>query len=340
MRIRRIMTHTSQESGAVAVIVGVLIVVLFGFGAFAVDIGGLWQNRRHVIVATDSASLAAAQEEALGGDGCDTATSYVADNDAEITDCEAISSGSGGQVRVDAANTFKFAFARVFGLDEMDVNASTTAEYNHPSSASGLRPYGLCQKEDGLGWIPGEPPPGEFTFTFTFPNPDGACGSNAGNWGGLEMGSSGRGQGECFDNASFSQCVSEGTDEPVGIGDWIGGAPGSNICKSHPIVNGIEQLIANGTVIGLPVFDDVRGPGGARTDYHISAFVGVVIVDFNEETETGEEEGEETGNSCSITVEFRDVVTEGEWPDGPGPEAGLFAVRICDVDSTDGECGP
>lgn len=36
------------ERGAVAVIVAVCLVMLFGMAAFAIDTGNLWQNRRHL----------------------------------------------------------------------------------------------------------------------------------------------------------------------------------------------------------------------------------------------------------------------------------------------------
>lgn len=323
----------SNERGAAAVFVAITLVLLFGFGAFSIDLGNLWRERRHVIRATDAAALAAAQGYALGENGCGTIDDEYAeanDSRAVVQSCEATGiSSTSGVVTVEANTPVNFAFAGVLGADDRTVSATTSAEYNSPTSTSGLRPYGLCEKVPQLAWIgSGDIPTTPSTFTFEH-GTGGACGEAAGNWGALEMADDGSGQGECFDNNSFGDCVRNGTELPVSIDEQIGGAPGSNLCNSRQVKEGMEYLIDTGAVIGLPVYDEVDEGGGETADFTISAFVGVVITDF-----------ESSGSTCSITLEFRRLVTEGTWDPGEaGPLTGVFSVRICDVDSGDGECG-
>ena len=85
------MTRTSDRSrGAVALMASAAIVAIFGFTALTIDLGNAWQNRRHLVTATDSAALAAAQEYALHGNGCGpVATTYVTNNksNATLTTC-------------------------------------------------------------------------------------------------------------------------------------------------------------------------------------------------------------------------------------------------------------
>jgi hypothetical protein len=55
------MRRLRDEDGAVAVVVAILAIVLFGFGAFAIDISSLWSERRQLQSGADAASLAVAQ---------------------------------------------------------------------------------------------------------------------------------------------------------------------------------------------------------------------------------------------------------------------------------------
>lgn len=70
------MRRLTQDDGAVAVIVAILAVVLFGFGAFAIDISSLWAERRQVQNGADAASLAVAQLCAAGN--CNSGAGYQA----------------------------------------------------------------------------------------------------------------------------------------------------------------------------------------------------------------------------------------------------------------------
>ena len=62
-----------DQRGAVAVIVAICAVMLFGFAAYAVDSGHLWAARRGLITAADGAALASAKDYAIGKPGCATA---------------------------------------------------------------------------------------------------------------------------------------------------------------------------------------------------------------------------------------------------------------------------
>lgn len=65
------MRRISDDSGAVAVIVAVLAVAVFGFAALAIDVGALYQERRQLQNGADAAALSVAQGCAEGA--CDAA---------------------------------------------------------------------------------------------------------------------------------------------------------------------------------------------------------------------------------------------------------------------------
>ena len=64
-----------DERGAVAVVVGLMLVVLVGFAAIAVDVGAMYSQRAQLQNAADAAALAAAQVCAKSTDNCANPTS-------------------------------------------------------------------------------------------------------------------------------------------------------------------------------------------------------------------------------------------------------------------------
>lgn len=70
------MRRVIHDEGAIAVTVAILAVVLFGFGAFAIDISNLWSERRQLQNGADGASLAVAQLCAAGD--CNSGVGYQA----------------------------------------------------------------------------------------------------------------------------------------------------------------------------------------------------------------------------------------------------------------------
>ena len=86
------MRRLISDDGAVAVVVALLSVVLFGFGALVIDVGALYSERRQLQAGADSAALALAQ--ACGGGSCgdletdaeDFADANAVDRAADVTD--------------------------------------------------------------------------------------------------------------------------------------------------------------------------------------------------------------------------------------------------------------
>ena len=135
MRVRQ---RFDDERGAVAVIVGLALVVLLGMLALTADLGRAVGIRRDMVNASDAASLAAAQECA-DGNGSGAATAAANDvaglNDSEATpvtitiDPECVSGDlvSAGlkKVTVTYSRVVDYFVAPVLGFD--DVTIETTA---------------------------------------------------------------------------------------------------------------------------------------------------------------------------------------------------------------------
>ena len=142
-----------EESGAVLVIVALMLVALFGMVALAVDIGGLAAKRRGLVNASDSGALAAAISFAKEEADCGTNESpsmAKADQLAHAnvavltrlagaagwtTDCQART------VTVGYQAPQRFFFAQVLGLSsQADVRGTATAKWGPAGGATGVVP--------------------------------------------------------------------------------------------------------------------------------------------------------------------------------------------------------
>ncbi len=168
-----------RESGGVAIAVAIGLLTLVSFSALAVDIGYLFMTRNELQNIADAAALAAARK--LGGiyktsDGYNAATDRPlivsvaqdvsqrnwAGGKSEITINQdevqiGIWDGNGFAVTADAPNAARIIarrdgaangpvstfFAKIFGIDSVEVSATAVAALSAQSSAQALAPFGI-----------------------------------------------------------------------------------------------------------------------------------------------------------------------------------------------------
>lgn len=160
---RRPVTVFGRERGAVAIIVALAALVLFGMTAYVIDVGALYQERRELQTGADAAALAIARDCALGdcADYNATAHTYVEANSSDGTATVAgIDFPPTDRVRVRDEGSVDYTFARVFGKDSSVVHATATAMWGSPASATS-RPlvFSLCEFTGALGPPSPTPPP-------------------------------------------------------------------------------------------------------------------------------------------------------------------------------------
>jgi Flp pilus assembly protein TadG len=314
----------ADERGAVAVIVAICALVLFAFAAYAIDAGHAWQVRRSIVTAADAAALAAAGQYATGNDGCATAAAdYLERNvaDAVLVACEPGSAGTDrGHVTVQGQTTAKFSFAGLFGIDDDEIRASTTAQWGIPTGVRGLRPYGLCldATPELTQWLnlPAGPtgPSDPITIMYAKSHPD-ACGGDApGNWGVLDF------DGGANSNADLKDWTLNGYSDEVSISPPA--VPGETGAFSTSVATELGILRDSGAYFALPIFDSVSGTG-STAEFNIVAFVWVRIIDF-----------QVSGAQANrfMTLVFDRGVLEGRCC-GTGIDTGARVLRICDVDT-------
>jgi Flp pilus assembly protein TadG len=150
-----------DERGVTAVIIAILMVVLLGMGAFVIDVGALYQERRELQKGADAGALAVAMDCAIGDSRKDCG-SYTATAD-EFADANAEDGESNiddvdikwnqrtvtvetSTLEEDGATAIRYKLARVLGLNEGTVHAEATATWGTPGAAAVLPiTFSLCE---------------------------------------------------------------------------------------------------------------------------------------------------------------------------------------------------
>lgn len=170
--MRRLMLangNHQDERGAVSVIVAMLLVVLLGFGAMAVDVAMMYAERTQLRNGADAAALAIAQKcaNSLTDSDC-SATSSLAANLANNNANDSLSNlksvaldTPNRKVTVSVAsqeaghtpNQVSLLFARVLGLNTAEVNAPATVQWGSPSKGLAAFPItvSICQVRGQTG---------------------------------------------------------------------------------------------------------------------------------------------------------------------------------------------
>jgi Flp pilus assembly protein TadG len=313
-----------EERGAVAIIVAICAIVLFGFAAYAIDSGNLWQTRRNMVTATDSAALAAAADYSVGTNGCNaSAASFVSLNrsDATVDSCTVSGAGTDhGYTTVRAGTTVPYTFAGVFGLTAKQVHSTTTAEWGIPSGVTGLRPFALCIQANAQlqSWLnlPTGPTGTSGTIRITYgKSQPTACGTNVpGNWGVQDF------DGGSNSSSDTKNWTLNGYPGVVTVGDMV---PGDTGAFSNSLDTELAFLRDSGDYFALPIFDSATG-NGSGSRFHVVAFAYVKLMGFRT-----------TGNQAAryLDLVFSTGVLSGKCC-GSGTDTGVRAVRICDIDTT------
>lgn len=136
-------SHLKEEKGSVIIIVAAALTAFMAVAALAIDVGLLYQERRQLQTAVDSASLAAAQELAEGRTfdrAQELAQGYVIQNSQVTPDAISVSFPTSNSVKVDATTTRKLFFARVLGREDSSLKATATATYGIATAVGNLVP--------------------------------------------------------------------------------------------------------------------------------------------------------------------------------------------------------
>lgn len=158
------MRWLGDDDGAVAVIVTLLLLVFFGFAAFAVDAGALYAERRELQSGADAGALALAEDcgnelldcvsgqitgahyavaepyaDANASDGAATVSSIAIDHAEQRVDVTTLVEDAGS-----GANLLTHWFAAVIGISASEVRASAAATWGEVPTTLTVFPIAFC----------------------------------------------------------------------------------------------------------------------------------------------------------------------------------------------------
>lgn len=267
---------SERERGATAVFVAVMLVVLLGAGAVAVDWGQLTAERAQLQNGADSAALAVADSCAKSPSTCaggagSLGTTYgnANANDGATTIAPPTIDFTAGTVTANASTltssgspSMTLSFARFLGIDTGSASATATASWGYPVRGKSILPLAMNACEFQIGSSASSPVMQKI-ITQGGPGTPDCNGLNSSNQimpGGFAW-LTPTGPGAC--------------ELTVGVGDWVQTSTGAS-APSGCITAVFQPSLLN-TNVAVPIYDDFRGTGN-YTYYHVSKWAGFHIL--------------------------------------------------------------
>lgn len=268
-----------------SVVVAVLMVVMLGFAAIAVDVGLLYSERAQLQNGADAAAIAMAQECARNSSSTDCSTTsalaaglanqnaldgmsdvFAIDLDKVAQKVSVTTSAKETDGEKDSVSLF---FANALGIASAEVGARSSAVWGSPRAGRTPFPlaFSVCQVKGNVG------SPGPIQRLQSHSTSGNTANDKCKNASGTEV-PGGFGWMPTVSNTCSSQ-IDLSSD-----GGWVSGDPGVDhpqIC-SAALHNWAAELTANRKVIAyLPVFDAVSGQG-TNAKFHLSSFAAFDVI--------------------------------------------------------------
>ncbi|MGO4250516.1 pilus assembly protein TadG-related protein [Paenarthrobacter sp. RAF54_2] len=306
------------ERGAVAVFVALLMVVLLGFAAIAIDLGALTVEKAELQNGADAAALAIARGCAAGNCGNIVTTAKdLAGSNARDGYATATATITGSTVTVetgtlnkDGSTKLNYLFATALGIHDGSATARASASWASPASGPAVLPltFSMCQFDAAMAGT---------TRLIEYKAGVGCNGPTnhpiPGGFGWLSTG------GQCSVNVSIATAHT-----PSDTGNSI---PLSSQCITA------MQSMKNKTIL-IPMFEDAGGSGNSGW-YKIYGFAAFKITGWkfggNGQAElnwnnTGSPSC--TGNCRGIIGVFQKFVDLGAVYTTGGPDLGAKIVKL------------
>ena len=303
----------SKQSGQALVLTVVMLVSLLGMAALVLDVGSWYRAKRNLQATADAAALAGAQ--ALPDTPANApalANQYATANAPDLaTKDVSISSNivPNDRISVHVTRPSPGFFAKLFGIDSVQVGATATAQTEGMTSARYVAPITVKNTHPMLAGAgcPCFGPENETTL------PLGKTGA-PGAFDLVDL--EGDGQG-AVGASTLADWIANGYGDYLGLGDYFSD-PGAK-WNNSTIQDALTQRF--GTELLFPVYDTLTGTG-SNASYHIIASAA-----FHLESVTA------VGSGGSITGYFTEVVWDGipaTTAGGGGPNFGAHTVQLVD----------
>jgi Flp pilus assembly protein TadG len=309
------MSRTKNERGQVIVLTVISMTVLLGMTALVLDVGAWFRTKRQLQATADAAALAGAQMlPGTPGQAISTALDYANKNGGNVQGGDVvISTTNNGNdtIAVAAKKQEPGFFAKVFGVDVVDVGADAKALVGVPYSAKNVAPmvvfcdHDLIKNCNNNGHMP------EFNKETTLVY-DPSLTPAPGAFGMLNLtGDQNPGSSEEAD------WILHGDGSYLDVNKNYRSDPGAKF-SSQNIQAALDYRMANDPVLLFPVYQTLGGTGQNAT-YYVIGWIGFHLESYKVD-----------GNHAELTGYFTEYIAQGilSSTGGGPPNYGVKSIQL------------
>lgn len=304
------MMRLRSERGQTMVLTTLFVAALLGIAALVLDLGTWFRDQRDLQAVADAAALAGAQELPEDtGLASARASDYTAKNGGpspSITFSSTISGFGANTIRVELERPAPGFFAKVFGVDSVDIRAHAVARASYPSAARWVAPITVNEKHPMLNCNP-RPCWGDMTEIELEHLHRPGSGTASGSFALISL------NDDDVDADTLAEWLLKGYDGMMGLGDFRS-APSANF-NNGQFQSALEKR--KGTEMLFPIYRKITG-SGSTAQYEIIGWVGFVVTHV-----TG------GGSSQKLHGYFTRVVWEGiPATTAPATDFGVRSIEL------------
>jgi hypothetical protein len=310
------MSAVRSERGQATAFTVLFLAALIGMAALVLDVGSWFREQRDTQAAADAAALAAAQalpEDPAKADAL--AAEYLAKNRGGTSEVTYTSKFSANDtVSVHVARKAPGFFAKLFGIDSVDVGANATARASGLTAARWVAPIVVNIKHPHLncGELAGRPvpcfgEPTELTLEHLHKPGDGDA---AGAFALINLNKDDNGS---VGGSTLGSWIEQGFDKYMDLGDYTS-VPSAQFNDSH-----VRDALTfrTGDTLLFPIYKTIKGSGTGAV-YDVVGWVGFNVTSFK----IGGDEGKVHGA-------FTKVIWEGiQSTDGSNLNYGVRTIAL------------
>jgi hypothetical protein len=298
------MTRLRNERGQAAVVTVIFLVALLGAFALVLDVGSWFRAQRATQSAADAAALAGAQElPESPGTASSFASQYLGTNGGGAGVITFSTKNlANDTISVGVTRQAPGVFAKIFGIDSVDVHAHASARSGGIDAAQYAAPIAVDRAHPLLNCKPLPCFRTQTTLDLLKTGP--------GAFRLLNLDGSKGGTGGKIDE----EWILRGSNGMMPLG-WYGSDPGAAF-NDTKIKDALDIRI--GDELLFPVYDAVKG-GGSNFEYRVIGWVGFVVTDYKAQGNGG------TVDGYFVRVIWQGILSES----GSGSED--FGVRAVEL---------
>jgi hypothetical protein len=217
----KILKYVNNENGNVIVLVALSFISLLGIAGLAIDGGLIYMTKTHLQKTANAAVVSGAQELTNQKERVEIVVNDILMAHKEKTSLENINVNIDKRVDINLKKTVTLSFARIFGIEKVDVKAHAAAELRPLGSAIGAVPLGI---DDRTSLIYGQ------TYSLKVDSSE----SQTGNFGILALDGPGAN--------TYEETLRNGFREELKVGDVVNTQTGNIAGKTISVV---EERVRN-----------------------------------------------------------------------------------------------